>query len=192
MSPSSSDQLQNDILWCQRYLWRYLNYRKTGLTNYCTIPKYQNADVVQLITENRQNWHKKFFFFIFRLQKLPACFMWVRIIQAEIRWITLFHHKKYLLFYVPMKIIWCKVSTNGCKAITFRSILDTNSIWKWRWTISSRRSHHVREQTNFGEIWILIIYDPWLLPENRKPIPKCSSGKKLLKSVTLQILNFIP
>ena len=31
-----------------------------------------------------------------------------------------------------------------------------------------------------------------LLRENRKTIPKCLSGKTLLKNVTLQILNFIP
>ena len=31
-----------------------------------------------------------------------------------------------------------------------------------------------------------------LLRENRKTIPKFLSGKKLLKNVTLQILNFIP
>ena len=31
-----------------------------------------------------------------------------------------------------------------------------------------------------------------LLRENQKTIPKYLSGKKLLKNVTLQILNFIP
>ena len=45
-SPSSSDQLQNYILWRQRF-----PYRNTGITNYRTVPKYQNADVVRLITE---------------------------------------------------------------------------------------------------------------------------------------------
>ena len=30
-----------------------------------------------------------------------------------------------------------------------------------------------------------------LFPENRKAIPKAFSGKKLLKKITLQILNFI-
>ena len=31
---------------------RYPNYRITGITNYRTVPKYQNADVGRLITEN--------------------------------------------------------------------------------------------------------------------------------------------
>ena len=31
-----------------------------------------------------------------------------------------------------------------------------------------------------------------LFHENRKTIPKILSGKKLLKNVTLQVLNFIP
>ena len=31
-----------------------------------------------------------------------------------------------------------------------------------------------------------------ILRENRKTIPKCLSGIKLFKNVTLQILNFIP
>ena len=31
---------------------RYPNYRITGITNYRTVPIYQNADVVRLITEN--------------------------------------------------------------------------------------------------------------------------------------------
>ena len=51
-SPSSSDQQLPKFCDVSGNPLRYPNYRITGITNYRTVPKYQNADVVRLITEN--------------------------------------------------------------------------------------------------------------------------------------------
>lgn len=55
-----------------------LRYQITGVTSYCTVLKYQNGKVVQLITENLisvKNNHKRFYL-NFQLKKVGYALMY--------------------------------------------------------------------------------------------------------------------
>ena len=101
--------------------------------------------------------------------------LWSVLVDAQADLSLCWAHSHFVGFVMRRLIYWLSVwFTNFFLRLNAQSILKSN-LKTNMYTLSHLRVHMVNR----------------LLHENRKSIPKCFNGKKLFKTVTLQILNFI-